>query len=131
MKAEIDLKTAICNAAFLAESFGVSTRNISYWIERGLPTLSHGKPGRGHAFKTPCAIHWVCGMEACKKWDIPLPPTLETMLVGYGLDIGDSFSEWYEMARKLAHDGGFTDTQFDQAMTFVLSNGLIRGRRRH
>ena len=35
------------------------------------------------------------------------------------------------MARKLAHDGGFTDSQFDKAMTLVLSNGLIRGRRRH
>ena len=131
MKPEIDLKTAVCNAAFLAESFNVSTRNISYWIERGLPTLDRGKTGRGHSVQSALRDSLDHRDGSCQKWDIPLPPPLETMLVGYGLDIGDSFSEWHEMARKLAHDGGFTDSQFDEAMTFVLSSGLIRGRRRH
>jgi phage terminase Nu1 subunit (DNA packaging protein) len=59
MKIEIDAQTATCNAAFLADSFGVTTRNVSYWVESGLPTLDRGKSGRGHTFKAPVAIHWI------------------------------------------------------------------------
>jgi hypothetical protein len=129
MNPELDPKTVTCNAGWLALIFDVTTRNIAYWVEKGLPTLSRGKSGRGHTFKVPVAFHWIIGMQVCAKWDVALPPPLETMLISYGLDIGDSFAEWYEYARKLAHDGGFSDARFDSALTFVMSNGLIRGRR--
>ena len=88
MKAEIDLKTVTCNAAFLAESFNVSTRNISYWIERGLPTHGSRKNRtRPYIQSAGCDSlgDWNAGLQ---KWEIPLPPPLATMLVGYGLDIG-------------------------------------------
>ena len=128
-KSEVEVETGTCNAGFLAQAFRVTSRNVGYWVEQGMPTLRQSKGRRGHLFRFSWALYWHAGWSACRQWGKDTPGTLETCLVGFAIDNdyhGYSFEAWLIQAKALTSEMGYSIQSFEQALQYIISNGLIR-----
>ena len=125
----INIENVTCDARDLANCFHMTPRNVLHLVDYGMPVFERGKAGKGHVFKVPWSLHWFIGWQACKKWRVDPPDTLETVLVGYGLNCdypGFTFAAWMRDARKLARDMGYSDAAFDKALVLLIQQKLLR-----